>query len=183
MRMPKPSVPAAFSMGFPQSRCFSPAVGVGVFVALSTLVIAGLPVMSQAAVPVNTASFSFSGSLKGTLHGSACSGSASVGGEFVFSGSLKGTKGDSWAVNVNIGPGKAGTYSAKPKASGIAQASIVLSGGTSSKTYNWLSTSGTITATLTTGSVKVTLGPDRNNVTGLIGKGTIHVKGSWNCPG
>jgi hypothetical protein len=35
-----------------------------------------------------------------------------------FSGSLKGTKGDSWAVNVNVGPGKAGTY--KPKASGIA---------------------------------------------------------------
>lgn len=165
-------------------RHMGPRTGIALGAAISISALSAAVAVSAAAVaPAHSARFTFSGSLRGTLHGDPCGGTPTLGGQFEFDAStLKGSKADTWTVNVNIGTAKAGTYkNIRPNSVGVAPASVVLLGQTASKEYDWLSTSGPITTTKTAGSVNVTLGPDRT-FSGVPGKGIVHISGSWNCP-
>jgi hypothetical protein len=167
------------------SRAGTGWIGTGVAtIALGAVALAGLPTGAGASTPPNSAHFTFSGVLKGTLHGDPCSGTPTLGGQFEFDASkLKGSTADTWTVNVNIGKDKVGTFThIKPNPVGVTPASVVLLGQAATKEYDWITTSGTITTTRTSGSVKVTLGPD-HTFAGVPGKGPVKITGSWNCPG
>lgn len=156
------------------------AVTAGVMTA--SLVLGGLPA-AQAAT-AGTTTFTFSGSLQGTLKqaNSACNEVGGYGGQFEFDGNrLKGSSADTWTVNVNALNGRknGGTYKEFGGLTGNG-VSIVLDGSNGKTAYYWASKSGTLTTGKTGGKLSVDLVPDRSLV-GKPGKGDVHLTGSWGC--
>jgi hypothetical protein len=121
----------------------------------------------------------------GTQKGGCGGQVAGYGANLTIPAAFKGSPAKEWILNVNTPSGgkKGGTFTDfKRGANGLAPASVVLQGETSSKLYNWISTSGKVTTAPTSGRLNVTFGPDVGAATGVVGKGTIHVSGSWSCP-
>ena len=142
-----------------------------------------MPVPAQASAPTKT-TFTFSGSLKGTLSQpfNSCSGIGGYGAQFSFYGTkLKGLSAKQWAININnLGHNKkGGTFT---KFGGIVGngVSIVVDGSTGKTAYYWASKSGKLTITPTSGTLKVLLVPDQSFV-GKPGKGNVTISGSWGC--
>lgn len=162
-----------------QPRRWRQLVHLGAAVSAAALTFTSLAGPATAA---GLASFTFSGAVNGTLRISEppCSEVGGYGGQLGLYGSLKGSSIRQWQVDVNAL--KAGTYkSFKRGRNGVASASIVLSGATSTTDYWWISTSGELTTTKTSGKFKITLGPDTGAASGVAGKGTIHLSGSYKC--
>ena len=158
-------------------------VGLGAMVVAGALTTFWGPAVAQAAPPPSKTTFTFSGALQGTLSSSneGCTEVGGYGGEFEFYARLKGSSSTEWTVNVNALNGKkaGGTYK---KFGGLIGngVSIVFDGSNGKTTYYWASKSGTLTTSLTGGSLSVVLVPDQSFV-GKPGKGTVHVTGSWGC--
>jgi hypothetical protein len=175
--------PASVS-GDPVSRSsIRRPLGVVAVVAASALVIVGVPVIAEAASTPTQTTFVFSGAVQGTLTQSdgSCTQIGGYGGTFDFASPLKGSKNIEWTVNVNnLGKQKhGGTFK---KFTGLLGngVSIVLQGSNGKTDYFWITKSGTLTITPTSGHLKVVLGPDQA-VSGKPGKGTIYLTGSWGC--
>ncbi len=165
----------------PSSRGLRRLVGLGGVAAAGALVIGGLPLAKQAAANPATTTFTFSGTVNGTLHMAdvACGG---TGGQFKFEGKwLKGSKASTWTVNVNTPSTKGGTWERfTPNAAGVIAVSVVLQSHSSSREYDWITKSGKITTSSSGGAVDVTLDPD-HSLSGAPGSGTVHLSGSWGC--
>jgi hypothetical protein len=145
------------------------------------VVVGGMLALPPAYAAGNT-TFKFSGAVKGTLSSSnqSCSQVGAYGGQFEFFTTLKGSKLNEWTVNVNaLGKKKGGTFKKFGGLTGNG-VSIVLSGSNGTTGYYWISKSGTLTTSSTSGSLNVVLGPDQS-FSGKPGKGTIHLTGSWGC--
>ena len=156
-----------------------------VFLSAGALALLGVPALAQAALAPHTQSFTFSGAVTGTLKGGCGSPTGGYGGDLAMPGSLKGSPASLWLMSVNtpLGGKNGGTFKDfKRGADGMAPSSIVLQGRASPRVYNWISTTGVVTTTSTSGHLHVTFGPDVGVGTGLVGKGTIRITGSWNCP-
>ena len=162
------------------SRWLPRTVGLSVALASGAVAMAELPLVAQASVPAET-TFTFSGAVSGTLDMSngSCTGS---GGQFEFDGrTLRGSKARTWTVSVNTPSSKGGRWKKlTPNAAGVTTVSVVVQGQTTSKNYDWISKSGTITTSRSAGSINVTLGPD-HSLSGVPGTGTVHLTGSWGC--
>jgi hypothetical protein len=157
----------------------------------SAVVAAGLlglliaPAVAGAAASPSQTSFTFTGSVKGTLTtpNMPCSGQvvSAKGATFMLNGSLKGAPATQWTIQL-YAP-KAGTSKNFGQENGEGP-SVTLIGAESNGTTNWNWTSstknGTITTTNSSGKVSVTLGP-YSSFRGKPGKGKVHVTGSWAC--
>jgi hypothetical protein len=146
---------------------------------VAVLATLGVPALAHATRTVSRQSFTFSGAVAGTLKGDCGGPMAGYGGSLTISGSLKGSPANEWILNVNtpLGGKKGGTFrDFKRGTNGLAPASIVLQGETSKSRYNWISISGSVTTTPTSGHLQVTFGPDVGAATGVVGKGTIHLR-------
>jgi hypothetical protein len=158
-------------------------VGLGAIVVTGGLAIFSVPSLAQAATAPSNTTFKFSGAVQGTLTQSdgSCTQIGGYGGTFDFASPLKGSKNIEWTVNVNnLGKQKhGGTFK---KFTGLLGngVSIVLQGSNGKTDYFWITKSGTLTITPTSGHLKVVLGPDQA-VSGKPGKGTIYLTGSWGC--
>lgn len=157
----------------------------------AALVVAGLaalsigPAAAGAAAPPSQTSFTFTGSVKGTLTtpNTPCSEQvvSAKGATFMLQGTLKGAPATKWTIQL-YAP-KAGTSKNFGQENGEG-ASVTLIGATSDGTENWNWTTstknGSITTSKTTGKVSTTLGP-YSSFRGKAGKGKVHVTGSWGC--
>jgi hypothetical protein len=169
--------------GSPASRRAGRWVGLASLAAAGILAAMSVPVVAQASAPTKT-SFSFSGSLTGTLSGanSPCADLGGSGAQFSFYGmKLKGLSDKQWSVNINnLGHNKkGGTFT---KFGGIVGngVSIVVDGTNGKTAYYWASKSGKLTITPTSGTLKVLLVPYTSFV-GKPGKGNVTISGSWGC--
>ena len=151
----------------------------------TTLALVTGPALEQAGATPSSTTFHLSGAVQGTLtqSNSGCGTDVGAfGGQFSYYTKLKGSNNDSWTVNVNnVGKNKkGGTFK---KFGGLLGngVSIVLAGSNGKSDYWWISKSGTLTISSTSGSVSVLLGPDTSAASGKPGKGTIHLTGSWGC--
>lgn len=157
--------------------------GTGVVAATVALAVCSLPFAASAAPPSHT-SFTFSGTVHGTLTqaNGPCSEIGTYGGQFEFFDKLKGSKDKEWTVNVN-NVGKfdkvGGTFKKFTGLTGNG-VSVVLSGSNGTTDYYWISKSGSISLSATSGKIHVKLVPDQS-FTGKPGKGTIELTGSWGC--
>ena len=130
-------------------------------------------------------SFTFSGTVQGTLTtpNTPCSEQivTAKGATFMLTGALKGAPATQWTLQLYTP--KAGTAKNFGQENGEGP-NVSLIGATSNGTTNWNWTSstknGTITTTKTSGRVKITLGP-YSSFRGKPGKGKVHVTGSWGC--
>jgi hypothetical protein len=155
-------------------------VRVSAAAASGALVVLGWPLLAQAAAPT-MATFTFSGAVRGTVHlpDGICAGS---GGQFKITGrTLMGFKAKRWTLNVNSPTAKGGTWKKfTPNALGSVAVSVVLQGQASAKVFDWITRSGRLTTSKSSGSLNVVLGPD-HSLSGVPGSGTVHVTGSWGC--
>ena len=143
------------------------------------------PVAAGAAAAPSQTTFTFTGSVKGTLTtpNTPCSGQVVTanGATFMLNGTLKGAPATKWTIQL-YAP-KAGTSKNFGQENGEG-ASVTLIGATSDGTTNWNWTTskknGSITTTKTTGKVSTTIGP-YSSYRGKAGKGKVHVIGSWGC--
>lgn len=143
------------------------------------------PASAGAAGTPNQTSFTFSGTVHGTLTvpNTPCSEQVvtAKGATFMLTGTLKGAPATKWTLQLSTP--KAGTAKNFGQDNGEGP-SVTLIGATSNGTTNWNWTSstknGTITTTKTSGSVNITLGP-YSSFRGKPGKGKVHVTGSWGC--
>ena len=181
----KPASAIATSATTPSRRCHPGAshqrsVG-AVFAAACGLALLALPATASAAPAAGSASFTFSGAVRGTLSepNPSCSEIGGYGGQFSLTGKLKGSPAGEWNVNVNaLGHKSGGTFKKFGGLTGNGVSIVLNSSG--STAYYWISKTGTLTTSATAGKVDVVLGPDQSFV-GKPGKGTIHLKGSWGC--
>ena len=169
----------ATAVGGSRSRvCRRTALAVSVLLALA------IGPAAAAATPSQT-SFTFTGSVKGTLTtpNTPCSEQivTAQGATFMLKGTLKGAPATQWTIML-YAP-KAGTWKNFGQENGEGS-NVTLIGAQSNGTTNWNWTSstknGTITTTKTSGKVSVTLGP-YSSFRGKPGKGKVHVTGSWAC--
>lgn len=175
--------PASVSVDPVSRSVIGRPLGVVAVVVASALVIVGVPAIAEAASTPTQTKFTFSGAVQGTLtqNYGACTGIGGYGGTFDIASPLKGSKNIEWTVNVNnLGKEKqGGTFK---KFTGLLGngVSIVLQGSSGTTDYFWITKSGTLTITPTSGHLKVVLGPDQAT-SGKPGKGTIDLTGSWGC--
>ena len=159
--------------------CLGSLVAAG---ALATLL--GGSVAAQAAATPTKTSFHFTGAVQGTLtqSNSDCNQVGAFGGEFEFYNKLKGSSNDEWTVNINnLGKNKnGGTFTTFTGLLGNG-VSIVLESSNGKTDYWWASKSGKLTISKTSGTVSVLLVPDTSAGTGVPGRGTIGLTGSWGC--
>jgi len=167
-------------VGRSEERFWHAAFAAAVLLALSI----GPAAAGAAAIPSQT-SFTFTGSVKGTLTtpNTPCSEQivTAKGATFMLNGTLKGAPATQWTIQL-YAP-KAGSWKNFAQANGEGS-NVTLIGAESNGTTNWNWTSstknGTITTTKTTGKVSITLGP-YSSFRGKPGKGKVHVTGSWGC--
>lgn len=144
----------------------------------------GPPAVGAAGTPSQT-SFTFTGTVKGTLATANTPCSEQVvtakGATFMLTGMLKGAPATQWTIQL-YAP-KAGTSKNFGQENGEGP-NVTLIGAESNGTTNWNWTSstknGSITTTKTSGKVKITLGP-YSSFRGKPGKGKVQVTGSWGC--
>ncbi len=143
------------------------------------------PAAAAAAAAPGQTSFTFTGSVKGTLTtpDTPCSQQTVTahGATFMLTGALKGAPAIKWTIQL-YAP-KAGTSKNFGQESGNGP-SVTLIGTDSNGNTNWNWTTstknGSIKTTRTSGNVSVTLGP-YSSFRGKPGKGKVHVTGSWGC--
>ncbi len=156
-----------------------------VFLGAALVVLASGPAAAGAATSGGQTTFTFTGSVNGTLTTPSTPCSQQVvtgkGATFMLNGTLKGAPATQWTIQL-YAP-KAGTWKNFAQSNGEG-ASVTLIGATSDGTTNWNWTTskknGSITTTKTSGKVSTTLGP-YSSFRGKPGKGTVHVTGSWSC--
>jgi hypothetical protein len=176
---PRPAGTTAAAIGRPRGR----TRGFVAFVAGALLVLSIGPAVAAAA-PSQT-SFTFTGTVKGTLTtaDTPCSQQTVTahGATFMLTGTLKGAPATNWTIQL-YAP-KAGTSKNFGQENGNGP-SVTLIGAESNGTTNWNWTTskknGSIKTTKTSGNVSVTLGP-YSSFRGKPGKGKVHVTGSWGC--
>lgn len=159
-------------------RCAA-CIGAGLFA-----VLIGPAVADAAGTPSQT-SFTFTGTVKGTLSApnTPCSQQivTAKGATFMLAGMLKGAPATQWTIQLYTP--KSGTSKNFGQENGEGP-SVTLIGATSNGTTNWNWTTttknGSITTTKTSGKVNTTLGP-YSSFRGKAGKGKVHVTGSWGC--
>jgi hypothetical protein len=129
--------------------------------------------------------FTFSGTVKGTLSApdSACSEQVvtAKGATFMLTGALKGAPATKWTIQL-YNP-KAGTSKKFGQESGNGpNVTLIGEDANGNENWNWTSMSknGSITTSKTSGKVNITLGP-YSSFRGKAGKGHVTVIGSWGC--
>ena len=155
------------------------------FVVASLCALAAPPAAAGAATTPSQTSFTFTGSVKGTLSepNTPCSEQVvtAKGATFMLNGTLRGAPATEWTIQL-YAP-KAGTWKNFAQANGEGS-NVTLIGAESNGTTNWNWSSetknGTITTTKTSGKVNVTL-VGYSSFRGKPGKGKVHVTGSWGC--
>jgi hypothetical protein len=169
----------------PVERSWRPRWRQGALVVVGMLALSIGPVTAGSAATPSQTSFTFTGSVKGTLTtpNTACSDQVVTahGATFMLDGTLKGAPATKWTIQL-YAP-KAGTSKNFGQENGNG-ASVTLIGATSDGTTNWNWTTskknGSITTTKTSGKVSTTMGP-YSSFRGKAGKGKVHVTGSWGC--
>jgi len=157
----------------------------GVIATGCALALTVAPAMAGATPAPSQTSFTFTGSVKGTLSEANTPCSQQVvtaqGATFMLNGTLQGAPATQWRIQLYAR--RAGTWKNFGQENGEGS-SVTLIGAESNGTTNWNWTSstknGTITTTKTSGKVNVTLGP-YSSFRGKPGKGKVHVTGSWEC--
>ena len=165
-----------------------PAVAVirnGVIAVACGLALSIAPAVAGAAPAPSQTSFSFTGSVKGTLNepNTPCSQQVvtAKGATFMLNGTLKGAPATQWTIQL-YAP-KAGTWKNFAQENGEGP-NVALIGATANGTTNWNWASetknGTMTTTRTSGKVTITL-EGYSSFRGKPGKGKVHITGSWAC--
>ena len=144
----------------------------------------GPAAVGAAATPGQT-SFTFSGTVKGTLTTANTSCTEQVvtakGATFILMGTLKGSPATKWTIQL-YAP-KAGTSKNFGQENGEGpNVTLIGEDSNGNDNWNWTSTTknGSITTTKTSGKVNIVLGP-YSSFRGKPGKGKVHVVGSWGC--
>ena len=162
-----------------------PVIRTGVIATACGLALAVAPALAGAAPAPSQTSFSFTGSVKGTLSepNTPCSQQVvtAKGATFMLNGTLKGAPATQWTIQL-YAP-KAGTWKNLAQENGEGP-NVALIGATANGTTNWNWASetknGTMTTTHTSGKVSITLA-GYSSFRGKPGKGKVHITGSWAC--
>jgi hypothetical protein len=143
------------------------------------------PAVAGAPAAPSQTSFTFTGSVTGTLSAPNTPCSQQVvtakGATFMLNGTLKGAPATQWTIQL-YAP-KAGTWKNFAQSNGEGP-NVALIGAESNGTTNWNWASetknGTITTTHTSGKVSITLS-GYSSFRGKPGKGKVHMTGAWGC--
>jgi hypothetical protein len=143
------------------------------------------PAVAGAAAAPSQTSFTFTGSVTGTLGepNTPCSQQVvtAKGATFMLNGTLKGAPATQWTIQL-YAP-KAGTWKNFAQSNGEGP-NVALIGAEPNGTTNWNWASetknGTITTTHTSGKVNIIL-TGYSSFRGKPGKGKVHVTGAWGC--
>ena len=165
-----------------------PAVTVirfGIIATACGLALSLAPAVAGATSTPSQTSFTFTGSVSGTLSAPNTPCSQHVvtgqGATFMLNGRLKGAPATQWTIQL-YAP-KAGTWKNFAQSNGEGP-NVALIGAESNGTTNWNWASetknGTITTTHTSGKVNITL-VGYSSFRGKPGKGKVHVTGAWGC--
>jgi hypothetical protein len=144
-----------------------------------------VPAMAGATPAPSQTSFTFTGSVKGTLTAPNTPCSQQVvtaqGATFMLNGTLKGAPATKWTIQL-YAP-KAGTWKNFGQQNGEGP-NVALIGAEADGTTNWNWASetknGTMTTTHTSGKVSITLA-GYSSFRGKPGKGKVHMTGAWGC--
>jgi hypothetical protein len=143
------------------------------------------PTLAGASGTPSQTSFTFSGTVKGTLTtaNTPCSEQlvTAKGATFMLAGKLKGAPAIKWTLQLSTP--KAGTFKNFGQENGNGPTVTLIGEDAKGNTnWNWTTATknGSITTTKTSGSVKTTLGP-YSSFRGKAGKGKVHLIGSWGC--
>jgi hypothetical protein len=149
------------------------------------LALAIVPALAGAAAAPGQTSFTFAGSVTGTLSAPNTPCSEQVvtakGATFMLNGTLKGAPATQWTIQLYVP--KAGTWKNFASTNGEGP-NVALIGAESNGTTNWNWASdtknGLMTTTHTSGKVSITL-VGFSSFRGKAGKGKVHVTGTWGC--
>jgi hypothetical protein len=146
----------------------------------STSTITTAPTTTTTTYGGSPTTFSFSGALHGTLHitpRNNCAGAGNGGATLdEVSGSLGGSKGKTWSIIIYAPRDGTWKYVKHPK-HGLETFSFVIETPGKKTVFSWADTGGSMTTNGGKGTANLTLSGRTGGA-----KGTVHVKGSWNCP-